>query len=183
MVEKELKTLRDLVEHVARYPEEAFLFIREGLGYCTEQIHGPETPAHRALYDYITSRGLDWNDLATQYIAGTLPEPVTRAVGAAGGYEKLNRHISGRELCWGLRDYALKRWGLLSRTVLDSWNIRSTVDFGRIVFAFIDFELMQKRAEDSLEDFQDVYAFGEAFEETFHTADRQGDADDAAVGH
>ena len=167
MVEDGITTLNDLARHVGRYPEEAFLFVREALGFVTEKLHGPETPAHRALHEYVMSQEMDWGDLATQYLTGTLPEPVVDAIDAAGGCEKLNRHVGGHELCWGLRDYALSRWGMLSRAVLNNWNIRSTDDFGRIVFGFIDCDLMQKQSDDTLEDFQDIYSFEEAFDEPF----------------
>ena len=60
-----------------------------------------------------------------------------------------DRHVGGRELCWALRDYALLRWGLLARVVLESWNIKSSSDFGRIVFGFIDFDMMRKQDDDS----------------------------------
>ena len=99
--------------------------------------------------------------------AGDLPESLVKVIDAAGGCENLNRHVSGRELCWALREYALKRWGILARTVLESWKIRSTADFGRIVFGFIDFDMMRKQEDDSLDDFRDVYAFDEVFDESF----------------
>ena len=86
---------------------------------------------------------------------------------AAGGCEKLNRHVGGAELCWGLRDYALNRWGMLARVVLESWNIQSTDDFGRIVFGFIDLDLMQKQAGDKIEDFQKIFSFDDAFRTPF----------------
>jgi len=179
MQSTELKSLDDLVRHVGRYPEGAFLFVREGLGFATEQLHGPETSAHRQLHEYLSEHDLDWSDLAGQYYSGTLPEVLTLAIQEAGGWEKMNRHISGRELCWGLRDYALRRWGLLAREVLGQWNIVRTSDFGRIVFGFIDFELMQKQAGDSIEDFFDIFDFEQAFEGSYKTALTRGDGNEA----
>jgi uncharacterized repeat protein (TIGR04138 family) len=154
---------------VGRYPEQAFLFVREGLGVAAEKIHGPETEAHEALQQYLMAQGLDWTDLVAQYHAGQLPEPLIEAIDAAGGCEKLNRHVSGRELCWALRDNALKRWGIMARVVLESWSVRSTVDFGRIVFGFIEFDMMRKQDGDSIEDFNEVYNFAEAFDEPFRS--------------
>ncbi len=165
MVEEPPKTLRDLARHVGRYPEEAFLFIREGLSFAAEQIHGPETSAHRHLQQFLSLYDLDWPDLICKYHAGELPEPVLAAIDAAGGCENLNRHVGGRELCWALRDYALERWGMMARVVLDGWNVKRTNDFGRIIFGFIDFDLMRKQSEDTLEDFDDVFSFDEAFEQ------------------
>ncbi|RME36334.1 MAG: hypothetical protein D6788_11810 [Planctomycetota bacterium] len=167
MVGESTKSLQDLVRKLRHYPEEAFLFVREGLSFAAEQVHGPETEAHRLLQQFLAQNDMDWDDLIRQYHTGNLPEPVREVIDAAGGCENLNRHVSGRELCWALRDYALKRWGLLARTVLESWNIRSTEDFGRIVFGFIEFDMMRKQEGDSIEDFIDVYRFDEVFEEPY----------------
>ncbi|MCC6227891.1 MAG: hypothetical protein IT432_01545 [Phycisphaerales bacterium] len=79
-----------------------------------------------------------------------------------------NRHVSGQQLCLGLKDFAIKQYGLLARTVLNRWNIQRTDDFGRIVFGMIDQGLMRKTDEDTLEDFRGVYDFGEAFAEPEH---------------
>jgi len=79
----------------------------------------------------------------------------------------VSRHISGRDLCEGLREFALMRWGLLASTVLGRWNVRRTVDFGRIVFAMVDGGLMQKTEEDNIEDFRDVFDFKHAFDAAY----------------
>ena len=73
------------------------------------------------------------------------------------------QHVTGKQLCWALRDEALDRWGLLARTVLGRWRIRETLDFGNMVYLLVNNNLMQKTDEDSLEDFRDVYAFEDAF--------------------
>ena len=185
MVDQPAKSIRDLVRHVGRYPEDAFLFVREGLSYTAERLHGPETDSHRQLQEFLSTRNLDWAELIEQYDAGLLPDEIVEAIDSAGGCEKINRHVSGRDLCWGLRDYALQRWGLLARTVLNSWRVEDTQDFGKIVFGFIDFDLMRKRPEDAVEDFHEVYSFREAFDEPFYTdaesdeSDLPDDADEA----
>ena len=74
-----------------------------------------------------------------------------------------SRHVSGQQLCMGLRDYAIKQYGRLAKTVLASWSIRETTDFGRIVFAMIEVGMMRKTEEDTLDDFQAVFDFDEAF--------------------
>ena len=79
------------------------------------------------------------------------------------GVSTTERHVSGPQLCIGLRDYAIQTYGMLARTVLSRWGIKSTVDFGRIVFAMIEAGLMRKSEEDTIEDFQNVYDFEEAF--------------------
>ncbi len=73
------------------------------------------------------------------------------------------RHVTGQQLCMGLRDYAIRQYGRLAKMVLASWNIHETSDFGRIVFTMIDAGLMRKTEEDSIEDFHAVFDFDEAF--------------------
>jgi len=75
-----------------------------------------------------------------------------------------SRHVTGQQLCHGLCEFALMQWGLMARTVLARWNILSTLDFGKIVFALIDAGQMQKTPDDCLEDFRNVYEFRSAFE-------------------
>jgi len=169
MVSEPVKAFRDLVRLLNRYPEDAFLFVREGLGIAAERRHGPETEAHRSLHQFLAEHDLDFEGLHHLYNAGELDESIIQVIQAAGGWEKINRHVSGRDLCWALRDSALLRWGVLARTVLDSWNIRDTYDIGRIVFGFIDFELMRKQEKDNLDDFRDVFNFAEAFDEPFRS--------------
>ena len=77
---------------------------------------------------------------------------------------KASRHVTGQDLCDGLREVALAEWGRMARTVLRRWNITSTLDFGRIVFAMVDAGLMQKTEDDTIEDFRNVYDFKTAFE-------------------
>ncbi len=86
--------------------------------------------------------------------------------GSGGGGLSLSgpeRHVSGQQLCIGLRDFAIRRYGMLARTVLARWSIRKTDDFGRIVYAMIDAGLMRRSDDDSFADFQGVYEFDEAF--------------------
>lgn len=172
------KAFCDMVSSVGRYPPEAFLFVREGLGHAATMVHGEETPGHLALQKYLVKNQLDWEDIVVRYHAGSLPSKLAEAIDAAGGIAKFDRHISGRELCWGLRDYALRRWGLLARSVFNSWGVESTADFGRIVFGFIQFKLMHKQERDCLEDFQDVFAFDEAFDGHLELGGPQAAPDD-----
>jgi len=74
-----------------------------------------------------------------------------------------DRHVSGRQLCHGLREYAIRQFGLLSLDVLEGWNLHRTEDFGRMVFALIELGVLAKSDEDTLDDFRSVYDFREAF--------------------
>ncbi len=73
------------------------------------------------------------------------------------------RHISGQQLCMGLRDFAIEEFGLLARTVLAHWHIHRTEDFGRIVFAMVAGGLMRKTEQDTADDFIGVFEFEEVF--------------------
>lgn len=77
------------------------------------------------------------------------------------------QHVSGEQLCGGLRDLALKRWGLMARSVLAGWNITRTRDFGEIVFILVNSGWMQKNEEDSVEDFDEVFDLENALEKQF----------------
>jgi len=74
-------------------------------------------------------------------------------------------HVSGRALCHGLRDYAIREYGLLSRTVLRRWNINNCEDFGSIVFIMVEAGILAKTEDDSIDNFRHVYDFDEAFTE------------------
>lgn len=77
------------------------------------------------------------------------------------------RHITGRELSEGCRDLAIERWGLMARTVLDFWGIRSTRDLGAIVFALVECGVLVKQENDALGDFDGVFDFERAFERDY----------------
>jgi uncharacterized repeat protein (TIGR04138 family) len=72
-------------------------------------------------------------------------------------------HVSGPELLEAIRRFARERYGVLAPDVLGSWGVRSTEDFGEIVFHLVDAGLLSKTEEDSRDDFRDVYAFEDAF--------------------
>jgi len=80
------------------------------------------------------------------------------------------RHISGPELCRGLRTLATARFGPMAKEVLNFWGVRSTEDFGNIVFNLVDAGLLLKTEHDRIEDFIEVYDFGEAFERNYFEA-------------
>ena len=75
-----------------------------------------------------------------------------------------SRHVSGQDLCMGLRDFAIKEYGLLARTVLRRWAINNCRDFGEIVFAMVDAGLMRKTDDDTIHDFNNVFDFASAFD-------------------
>lgn len=73
------------------------------------------------------------------------------------------KHLSGQELCEGIRQYAVDQFGYLAKPVLNSWGVTTTGDFGEIVYDMIEQKFMDKSESDRREDFDDQYDFDEAF--------------------
>lgn len=80
---------------------------------------------------------------------------------------KMPRHVTASELLEGIRNFAIKSFGPMTKTVLENWGIRSCEDFGEIVFHLVSLGLMSKRDSDSKADFKGGYDFQEAFEKPF----------------
>jgi uncharacterized repeat protein (TIGR04138 family) len=124
-------------QRAAQFPPTAFQFVRDGLGYTVRRIHGEGG------------------------VSGTRVP-----AGAATGQtetEPRTRHVTGTQLCLGLREFAYAQYGALAGTVLRRWGIESTEDFGAIVYAMIEQGEMRAGPEDSFDDFCGVYEFDEAF--------------------
>jgi uncharacterized repeat protein (TIGR04138 family) len=75
------------------------------------------------------------------------------------------RHVTGQELLNGVREYAAQMFGPLAPTVFRSWRVRSTEDFGEIVFNLVEHGLLGKTERDTREDFAHGFDFDRAFEE------------------
>lgn len=73
------------------------------------------------------------------------------------------RHVSGNELLEGFRDYLLQEYGPMSATLLADWGITKCRDVGEIVFLFIEHGIFGKQDSDTLDDFNEIYTFEEAF--------------------
>ncbi len=88
---------------------------------------------------------------------------VLAALEYAQGKLEQRRHLSGGELALAYRDFALEQFGLLASTVLAHWGVHRTDDFGQIVFLLIDAGLLARQPSDKIEDFDEVYDFGDVF--------------------
>ena len=86
---------------------------------------------------------------------------------------RVSRHVTGRELAEGLRDYALEQFGPLAKTVLNAWGVSETIHFGDIVYNLIDYNIFSKTESDRREDFADIYDFETAFERPFRPRARR----------
>jgi len=116
----------------------------------------------------IRERAATFPDEAFEFIREGLratAEALNACAGQAGrmDVQEEGRHITGPQLCMGLRDFAIRRYGPLAGLVLNRWGIRRTDDFGLMVYALIDRKELRASERDSIEDFKGVYDFAEAF--------------------
>ena len=135
--------IAQLLEEDRRYTFEAYVFIFEALHYAQNVLQmGAESP--------------------------TEPPPET----AAESEEQPGpqRHVTGQELCEAIRRYALDQYGYMAKTVLNSWGIHGTSDFGEIVFNLIRTGQMRKTPSDARVDFDNIYDFDTALKEGFKIA-------------
>ena len=99
---------------------------------------------------------------------GFLHEGLARAVNNVYDEpEGPGHHVTGQQLCTALRDLALERYGMMAPSVLRSWGVRESVDFGNMVYLLIEHGLMRKTDEDSVEDFRNIFDL----ERDFDTSD------------
>lgn len=77
------------------------------------------------------------------------------------------RHVSGRELLDGFRDLALQEFGPMAHTLMTEWGLETTRNVGEMVFHLIDEQMFGKQDSDTLEDFEDLYDFEQAFARPF----------------
>ncbi|HVH12635.1 MAG TPA: Minf_1886 family protein [Longimicrobium sp.] len=111
------------------------------------------------IMERLRKRHPAYNETAYLFILAALHYTIER-VGEA-------RHISGRELSEGCRDLAIERFGLMARSVLEFWGVRSTRDLGEIVFALVECGVLVKQEGDCLDEFCDVFCFSDAFERNY----------------
>jgi uncharacterized repeat protein (TIGR04138 family) len=103
----------------------------------------------------IRKRDGKYNERAYVFVLAALEFAQTRLAA--------RRHMSGGELAWACRDFALEQFGMLASAVLSHWGVQTTEDFGQIVFMLIDVGLLAQQPTDKLQDFEHVYDFAEVF--------------------
>ncbi len=77
---------------------------------------------------------------------------------------KRPKHVSGPELLTGMRDLLLEKFGPMTLLVLKYWGIRTTEDFGNIVFNLVEHRVLSKTEDDRLDSFRNGYDFKEVFD-------------------
>jgi uncharacterized repeat protein (TIGR04138 family) len=80
---------------------------------------------------------------------------------------QVNRHVTGPQLIEGFRQHVIETYGPMSFTILHNWGIKKSVDVGNIVFNIIETGMFGRSDDDTLEDFENVIDFKEAFMKPF----------------
>jgi uncharacterized repeat protein (TIGR04138 family) len=97
-------------------------------------------------------------------------EFVMEALGFAQKKYKKSKHVSGQELLEGIRSLLLKKFGPMTLTVLRHWGIKTTDDFGNIVYNLVEYKVLAKDTEDHYESFKNAYDFDEVFNKNYRKA-------------
>lgn len=104
----------------------------------------------------IISRDERYNMQAYVFVLQSLDYTIEKIV-------KKRRHITGRELLEGIKQFGLQQFGGLAKLTFNQWGVKSTEDFGNIVFNMVNSGLMGKTEQDTIEDFRNVYDFNKVF--------------------
>lgn len=83
------------------------------------------------------------------------------------------RHMSGREITEGLKNLALREFGFLARDVWSWWGIKTTRDWGEVVWGLINAGLLNKQDDDCIEDFENIYDINKALNPALNAKRRQ----------
>lgn len=94
----------------------------------------------------------------TQKKLGRISDPNAPSMAA-------DRHVTGEELLRGACELALRDFGQMAAIVFRLWGIRTTDDFGEIVFRLIAANRLRKSDQDDIEDFHDVFDLEKALSE------------------
>ena len=124
--------VEQLLREDRRYKLEAYAFVFEALNYAHETLGlGADKPSEE---EKATKRSKEKE-------------------------KEREKHLTGQQLCEAIRLYALEQYGYMAKTVLNSWGVHNTGDFGEIVFNLIRIKQMKKTKDDRREDFDNVFDF------------------------
>lgn len=79
-------------------------------------------------------------------------------------------HVNGEELLRGACEFAVQEYGLMAPVVFKLWGIRTSDDFGEMVFRLIDAEKLSKSENDDPGDFRGLFDIDKMLAEQFETA-------------
>ena len=93
--------------------------------------------------------------------------------------EREDKHVSGGDLLRGACELAVREFGMMAPLVFKMWGVRTTDDFGAMVFRLIETQRLSKSDRDDPADFHDVFDLNETltsgFELTVGERRRKGD--------
>jgi uncharacterized repeat protein (TIGR04138 family) len=144
--------VQQLLEQDRRFSLEAYQFVRDALSFGQQVLNygeaGPadEEPAGEEENPFLAAMAEEEEES---------DEP------------RVERHLTGQQLCEAIRQYALEQYGYMAKVVLNNWGIHSTGDFGEIVYNLIRVGVMKKSKDDRREDFNDCYSFDEALQQRY----------------
>lgn len=150
-----------LLEEDDRYSVEAYSFVRDALSFGQHVLGYGEENLPSATDEDEADIDDDDDDDVNPFLAELeeLDDDVDEP--------RVERHLTGQQLCEAIRQYALEQYGYMSKVVLNSWGIHNTGDFGEIVYNLIRIGMMKKSESDRREDFDDCYDFDEAFQQRY----------------
>ena len=148
---KSLKRIAQIARLDGRYKVDAYLFVQQSLAFAQLQ---------RGQYQRGSSASEDSSneDPPSEDTPGEDTPEITAPS---------DPHLTGQELCRAIRIYAHELYGLLAKSVLNSWGVKRTGDFGEIVYKLIEIGEMTKSDSDQREDFDEVFDFAEAFQRSY----------------
>jgi len=79
------------------------------------------------------------------------------------GQSGADLHISGQFLAEGMKAMLLAKYGCMASNVLQHWNVKTTNDFGVLVFELVHAGLLGANENDDISDFDNLFSFDEAF--------------------
>ena len=83
------------------------------------------------------------------------------------GSRTSKRHISGRELLDGIKEFAMQQFGPIAPEVLRHWGMNDSMAIGHVVFNMVNNQLLGKTREDTIEDFRNGFDFDMEFAKPF----------------
>lgn len=111
---------------------------------------------------------------AYQFVCDAVNFTQERLGRTPGADEPEDAHVNGSELLRGACDFARQEYGLMAPIVFKLWGIRTTDDFGEMVFRLIEAEKLSKSEDDDPEDFRGLFDLEKMLADGFEmTADTQ----------
>ena len=114
------KTIEQLARELKKYSLDAFMFVQECVGVAADTVHGRLDADQATVARWMGKHDVGPEQLGVMAEQGQVPRHIVQALCKIGGPARMNRHVTGQQLCWAIRDTALNRWGLMARGVLNA---------------------------------------------------------------